>query len=249
MSIRISMIILLFVILVGGQQLGSQTKANPGGFDLVDETGNIRKPPDYRDRYRILGVYGSRSEGRESDAQHVRVARDSGVLPEERKVRGWNGTGQGSLRHRSRATDDRRRALGLGNESLVRDDQGRKRPLPKQSALGRRVGMGALQIRCARQAGRDGLQERLPGLPHSRAGNRLDLRPRLSGSQVTSKSHVVMKRLFKKRSKEICDAKVFVAILAGLGLAVASVFIIVNARRCSWPRLDTRPRCLSPMAS
>jgi len=44
MSIRISMIILLFIIFVGGQQLGSQTKANPGGFDLVDGTGNIRRP-------------------------------------------------------------------------------------------------------------------------------------------------------------------------------------------------------------
>ena len=57
MSIRISMIILLFVIFVGGQQLGSQTKANPGGFDLVDRTGNIRRPQDYRDRYPSLGTF------------------------------------------------------------------------------------------------------------------------------------------------------------------------------------------------
>ena len=57
MSIRISMIILLFVIFVGGQQLGSQTKANPGGFDLVDGTGNIRRPQDYRDRYPTLGTF------------------------------------------------------------------------------------------------------------------------------------------------------------------------------------------------
>ena len=39
MSIRISMIILLFIISVGGQQLRSQSKANPGGFDLVDTDG------------------------------------------------------------------------------------------------------------------------------------------------------------------------------------------------------------------
>jgi hypothetical protein len=57
MSIRISVIILLFIILVGGQQLGSQTKANPGGFDLVDRTGNIRKPQDYRDHYPTLGTF------------------------------------------------------------------------------------------------------------------------------------------------------------------------------------------------
>jgi hypothetical protein len=57
MSIRISMIILLFIIFVGGQQLGSQTKANPGGFDLVDRTGNIRRPQDYRDHYPTLGTF------------------------------------------------------------------------------------------------------------------------------------------------------------------------------------------------
>jgi hypothetical protein len=57
MSIRISMSILLFVIFVGGQPLKSQTKTNPGGFDLVDGTGNIRRPQDYRDRYPALGTF------------------------------------------------------------------------------------------------------------------------------------------------------------------------------------------------
>ena len=57
MSIRISMIILLFIIFVGSQRLGSQTKANPGGFDLVDGTGNIRRPQDYRDHYPTLGTF------------------------------------------------------------------------------------------------------------------------------------------------------------------------------------------------
>ena len=57
MRIRISMITLLFIILVGGQQLGSQTKFNPGGFDLVDGKGNIRRPQDYRDHYPALGTF------------------------------------------------------------------------------------------------------------------------------------------------------------------------------------------------
>ena len=57
MRIRISMITLLFIILVGGRQLGSQTKFNPGGFDLVDGTGNIRRPQDYRDHYPTLGTF------------------------------------------------------------------------------------------------------------------------------------------------------------------------------------------------
>src|ERR1700746_2788489 len=57
MSFRISMIILLFAILVGSEELRSQSKANSSGFDLVDKTGNIRKPSDYRDKYEALGTY------------------------------------------------------------------------------------------------------------------------------------------------------------------------------------------------
>jgi hypothetical protein len=57
MSIRISTIILLFISVVGSQQLGSQSKTSPSGFDLVDATGNIHKPLDYRDHYSALGTF------------------------------------------------------------------------------------------------------------------------------------------------------------------------------------------------
>jgi hypothetical protein len=35
----------------------AQSKENFNGFDLVDKTGNIRKPADYRDLYQLLGTY------------------------------------------------------------------------------------------------------------------------------------------------------------------------------------------------
>jgi len=57
MNVRISLIILSFVLLVGSQQLRSQSKATSSGFDLVDATGNIRKPLDYRDHYPSLGTF------------------------------------------------------------------------------------------------------------------------------------------------------------------------------------------------
>ena len=41
--------VFLGVTLRGGTQDGS--------LDLVDAKGNIRKPPEYRDRYRVLGAY------------------------------------------------------------------------------------------------------------------------------------------------------------------------------------------------
>ena len=51
-----AIVIVTLAILGGHQQAKSQS--NPrNGFDLVDKSGNIRKPSDYRDRYEALGTY------------------------------------------------------------------------------------------------------------------------------------------------------------------------------------------------
>jgi len=57
MSSRISSLILALVVLTGYQPINSQTTGRVNGFDLVDKTGNIRKPADFRDLYQELGVY------------------------------------------------------------------------------------------------------------------------------------------------------------------------------------------------
>jgi hypothetical protein len=54
--------ILVFVLVVssflaGVQRATSQTNHSFNGFDLVDETGNIRKPTDVRDLYQMLGTF------------------------------------------------------------------------------------------------------------------------------------------------------------------------------------------------
>ena len=54
---RISSLILAFVALTGHQPITSQSAGTINGFDLVDKTGNIRKPADFRDLYQALGVY------------------------------------------------------------------------------------------------------------------------------------------------------------------------------------------------
>src|SRR5690348_1645788 len=54
---RISPLILALVVLTGHQPIASQSTGRIKGFDLVDKTGNIRKPADVRDRYQALGVY------------------------------------------------------------------------------------------------------------------------------------------------------------------------------------------------
>ena len=58
---RISLIIASFivalVVLTGRQPINSQAAGHHNGFDLVDKSGTIRKPADYRDLYQFLGTY------------------------------------------------------------------------------------------------------------------------------------------------------------------------------------------------
>jgi hypothetical protein len=57
MSTRISALVLALVVLMGHQAINSQATSTVNGFDLVDKTGNISKPPDVRDLYQFLGTY------------------------------------------------------------------------------------------------------------------------------------------------------------------------------------------------
>jgi Cytochrome P460 len=63
MTVRISFVILALVVLAGYPLVNSQktsTSQSPSsfnGYELVDKTGNIRKPADYRDHYEILGTW------------------------------------------------------------------------------------------------------------------------------------------------------------------------------------------------
>src|ERR1700740_3820001 len=54
---RIASLMFALVVLTGLQPVRSQSKGSANGFDLVDNTGNIRKPADVRDLYQSLGVY------------------------------------------------------------------------------------------------------------------------------------------------------------------------------------------------
>ena len=52
-----SVVLLTLIILAGHEQPKPQANNGHNGFDLVDETGNIRKPSDVRDRFQALGTY------------------------------------------------------------------------------------------------------------------------------------------------------------------------------------------------
>jgi hypothetical protein len=57
MTYPTSFMILALVALSGCRSATSDSNARFSGFDLVDKTGNIRKPSGYRDHYQALGAY------------------------------------------------------------------------------------------------------------------------------------------------------------------------------------------------
>src|SRR6478609_2818187 len=54
---RIASLLVALAVLTSQQPVRSQNMGSANGFDLVDKTGNIRKPADFRDLYQELGVY------------------------------------------------------------------------------------------------------------------------------------------------------------------------------------------------
>jgi len=83
MRFRISIVVLALVIAVSYEHVMSQSNSSYNGFDLVDKTGNIRKPSDYRDRYQALGTYMVLDPMGDPDARGVCIARHGRVLPQE----------------------------------------------------------------------------------------------------------------------------------------------------------------------
>ena len=93
MTRRIPQIILGLAILTPYASLHSQSTKAFNGYDLVDKTGNIRKPTDVRDLYQFLGTYTpTGSDGETRNARHLCFAGRGSVLPNKRQVRRWNRT-------------------------------------------------------------------------------------------------------------------------------------------------------------
>ena len=57
MTLRLSIAVLASLIFAGYKEAKPPLQNDREGFDLVDKTGNIRKPPGFRDRYQALGTY------------------------------------------------------------------------------------------------------------------------------------------------------------------------------------------------
>ena len=145
MRFRISIVVLALVIAVSYEHVMSQSNSSYNGFDLVDKTGNIRKPSDYRDRYQALGTYMVLDPM--GDQMHV-VYASPGTAEYYRKNRKFaDGT---VLVKEIFETDHAKMTTGTHIGPRERRSgsfyQGRKRTLSRQSAVGQWVGMGSLQV-------------------------------------------------------------------------------------------------------
>jgi Cytochrome P460 len=57
MNARVTLLVLALAASAGFSQTKSRQISTFDGFRLVDQSGNIRKPQDYRDRYEALGAW------------------------------------------------------------------------------------------------------------------------------------------------------------------------------------------------
>jgi Cytochrome P460 len=57
MTLKRCVLLVSMLAIAAGFQVKPQSNRRYNGFDLVDKTGNIRKPADFRDLYQILGTY------------------------------------------------------------------------------------------------------------------------------------------------------------------------------------------------
>ncbi len=134
---RIASLIVALVVLTGQQPVRSQSKDSANGFDLVDKTGNIRKPADFRDLYQALGVYTPVDLNNNTEMHYTYAP--PGTAEYYRKT-GKFADGAVLVKEVF-ATDHAQMTTGdahwaYGNESVVRHDQRRQGTLSGQSAVG-----------------------------------------------------------------------------------------------------------------
>src|SRR5579872_1621904 len=88
------------------------------------------------------------------------------------------------------------------------------------------MGVGTIQSRRARQAGRNELQKRLSGLSRSSAVNRLGIRARVPGPQIEITRRVSRRLILKLFRRRIAMHKHLFPIIVLLGLTASAVYLL-----------------------
>ena len=148
----------------------------------VTKDGGISRPTDYRDTFEYLGSYAVATKpDKPLDEMHVVYARPEDVRAYRRDGKFPDGATLVKEVTPGRLGEAHHGAvpLGHGHQALVRDDQGREGPVPRQRPVGRRVGLGPLPGERARTQRGHRLFDRLQDVPHPGQEGRLGVRPRI----------------------------------------------------------------------
>ncbi len=194
MIARASFAMLTLVALASYKPAESQRTEGFNGFALVDKAGNIQKPTNYRDHYQVLGTYAVLDP--KGNQMHFTYASPGAAEYYRKNGKFADGT---VLVKEVLGTDHAQMTTGDAHWAsgtkvwfvMIKDEKGRY------------LGMGVVQVRRARQTGRHGLQERLPGLPHPRTDDGLGVRPRLSSSRLKVSSTMRRELIFENAPKEM----------------------------------------------
>ncbi len=169
--------------LAPGGRAGAATDTETGA--IADAEGALRVPADYRSMYEYLGTWAVAADHGEGSKQlhnvfaspgAVAAFRANGQLSRRRR------SGEGGLRDGHRPDDD-----GHGQPCgyarwLVRHGQGQQEQPSWEQALGQRMGLVMVRRQGSAEDDIDRLQDGLPALSYSRAGDGLDLHPRVPNS-------------------------------------------------------------------
>ena len=164
-----------------------QSRTSSDGFKLVDKTGNISKPPDYREVYQMIGAYTVLDP--QGNQMHDTYASPGAAEYYRRNQKFADGT---VLVKEVHGTDHAAMTTGDAHWAtdikvwfvMIKDAKGRYKNNP---LLCDGWGCARFKADSPRQAGWNRLQEELSGLPRARKVRRLDVTSRVIPFSIQSK--------------------------------------------------------------
>ena len=191
--VLISLISCTAAALISLAVIGRAGAADPSPETVADTDGALRVPADYRSMYEYLGTWAVAADKGEGTKQLHSVYASPGAVAAFR-ANGHFPDGavlvKEVYRGRHRSDDDWHGQPCGDSRWLVRHGQGQQKQPSAKQAMGQRMGLVMVRRCQPVEDDFDRLHDGLPALPHSRAGDGLDLHPRVSNSAQVSANHI-----------------------------------------------------------
>ena len=195
--VLIALISCAVAALISPAVIGRAGAAGPSPDAVADSDGALRVPADYRSMYEYLGTWAVAADKGEGSKQLHSVYASPGAVAAFRA----NGHFPDGAVLVKEVYDAATGPMTTGTVShaetsrrLVRHGQGQQEQPSAEQAMGQRMGLVVVRRRQPLEDHFDRLHDGLPALPHPRAGDGLDLHPRVSNSaQVSARCSVLLR--------------------------------------------------------